>query len=342
MSLYVVDRAKPSRPEAMLRVTILILGHGLYSTVTGPLEVFQFAGVWWNHLTGQPLDQRFEVVTASIDGQMVTGAGGLAIMPQCSIEQVTATDLILVSSGGAQLDSILKHNSRAVAWLRKWHAQGATIAGICSGVCLLAEAGILDGKEATTHWGLAEQFRARYPKVDLKPDRLVTDAGNVLCGGGVNAALDLALYLVERYCGREIAMQCAKSLLIETSRSSQAGFSVLALNKRHADKAIMQAQGWIEGHYRQAFSMEELASRYNMSLRSFMRRFKAATDATPLAYLHQVRIGAAKHALETGHAPIEAICNRVGYEDIAFFRALFRRYVGVTPKTYREKFGAHP
>ncbi|MDP3815973.1 GlxA family transcriptional regulator [Pseudomonas sp.] len=323
----------------MKRVTILILSRGLYSTVTGPLEVFQFAGVWWNHLTGQKTHPQFQVVTASIDGKLVTGAGGLAIMPQFSIEQITTTDLILVSSGGAHLDSLIEHNSQAIAWLQQWHRQGATIAGICTGVCLLAEAGLLDGKEATTHWGMAEEFRARYPNVDLRPDRLVVDAGSVLCAGGVNAALDLSLYLVEKYCGREIATQCAKSLLIETSRTSQAGFAVLALNKRHSDKAIMEAQDWIERNYPQNFTMEELASSYSMSLRSFMRRFKAATGGTPLAYLHQVRVSAAKSALETGVDQVEAISNRVGYEDVAFFRALFRRYTGITPKAYRVKFG---
>lgn len=322
----------------MKRVTILILGRGLYSTVAGPLEVFQFAGVGWNYLTGQPTDPQFDVTTASIDGKTITGAGGLAIVPQCAIDQISEADLIFVSSGGVHMDSVLKHNAMAVPWLRQLHDKGATIAGVCSGVCLLAEAGILDGKEATTHWGMAEQFRTRYPKVHLRPDRLVTDAGNVLCGGGVNAASDLSLYLVEKYCGREIGMQCAKSLLIETSRTSQAGFAVLAFNKRHSDSAITQAQDWIERNYRQDFSMDGLASRYNMSPRNFMRRFKAATDGTPLAYLHQVRIVVARNAIESDNTPIETIGQGVGYEDAAFFRLLFRRYVGMTPKAYREKF----
>lgn len=325
----------------MKRITILILGRGLYSTVAGPLEVFQFAGVGWNYLTGQATEPQFQVTTASIDGKTIAGAGGLAIVPQYSVDQISGADLILVSSGGVHMDSVLKHNSRAVPWLRQAHSQGATIAGVCSGVCLLAEAGLLDGKEATTHWGMAEQFRARYPKVHLRPDRLVTDAGTVLCGGGVNAALDLSLYLVERYCGRAIAMQCAKALLIETSRTSQAGFAVLAFNKRHADQVITQAQDWIERNYRQVFSMDALASRYNMSPRNFMRRFKVATDGTPLAYLHQVRIAVAKSAIESDNAPIDTISHGVGYEDVAFFRLLFRRYVGMTPTAYREKFGAN-
>lgn len=323
----------------MKHVTILMLNRGLYSTVAGPLEVFQLAGVAWNHLTAQPVQPQFDVITASVDGQTVTGSGGLEIKPARAIKRITATDLILVSSGGTSLDAMLHYHADAIPWLRKWHERGAIIAGVCSGVCLLAEAGLLDGKEATTHWGIAEQFRAKYPRVNLTPDRLVVDNGNVLCGGGVNAALDLSLYLVERYCGREMAQQCAKSLLIDASRSSQAGFAVLAFNKRHSDETIMAAQEWIERNYAEGFSVEALANRFNMSDRTLLRRFKLATGITPLSYLQQVRISAAKHAIENEDQSIENISHAVGYEDAVFFRSLFRRHVGITPKAYREKFG---
>lgn len=323
----------------MKRVTILMLHRGLYSTVTGPLEVFQLAGVAWNHLTGTPLQPRFDVVTASVDGRAVIGAGGLTIMPAHAMKRITATDLILVSSGGTSLDGLLHDHADAIPWLRKWHERGATIAGVCSGVCLLAEAGLLDDKEATTHWGIAEAFRAKYPKVNLTPDRLVVDNGNVLCGGGVNAALDLSLYLVERHCGRETAQQCAKSLLIDVSRSSQTGFAALAFNKHHADQAILTAQDWIERHYAQDFSIDALANRFNMSNRTFLRRFKSATGTTPLSYLQQVRISAAKHLIETRDQSIENLSHAVGYEDLVFFRSIFRRHVGMTPKRYRETFG---
>jgi transcriptional regulator GlxA family with amidase domain len=265
----------------------------------------------------------------------------VAITLQYTFDQIGASDLIPVSSGAVHLDRVLKYNRMAVPWLRQWHGPGHDDRWRVLGGLPAREAGILDGKEATTHWGIAERFRHRCPKVHLRPDRLVTDADTVLCAGGVNAGLDLSLYLVEKYCGRDVALQCAKSLLIETSRTSQAGFAVLAFNKRHSDKAITQAQDWLEGNYRQEFSMDGLASRHNMSSRNFMRCFKAATDGTPLAYLHQLWVVEAKHAIEAGNAAIETICNEVGYEDVAFFRSLFRRYVGVTPKAYREEFGTH-
>lgn len=324
----------------MKHVTILMLEQGFLSTVTGPMEVFQQAGIAWNYLTGQTLRQQFQVATASVDGKPVTGAGGLVITPKFSIKQIKETDLILVTSADmSRPDQIPQRYAPVIRWLKRRHALGTTIAGVCSGVCLLAEAGLLNGKEATTHWGFAEQFQLRYPQIKLRPDQLITDEGSVVCGGGVNAALDLSLYLVEKYCGHETAMQCAKSLLIETSRASQAGFAALAFNKRHADKIIIDAQNWIEKNYVRDFSFDALAAQLHMSSRNFMRRFKVATDDTPLAYLQRVRIGAAKTALEQGGKSIETVSNEVGYADVAFFRTLFRRHVGINPKIYKEKFG---
>lgn len=322
----------------MRHVTILLLEKSFMSTVVGPMEIFQQAGVAWNYMTEQPINPQFKVTIASLDGKPVTGAGGLTIMPKCSIDEIKKTDLILVSSVGVDMGNILSRHAMAIPWLKQWHARGVTIASICSGAYVLAEAGLLDGKEATTHWGYAEQFQAKYPKVKLRPEKLVTDEGNVLCCGGVNAALDLSLYLVEKYCGHEIAMQTAKSLLIETARSSQAGFATLAFNKRHADKVIIDAQNWIEKNYVQDFSFDALAEQMNMSSRNFMRRFKVATEDTPLSYLQRVRIDAAKAALEQGGKSIEMVSNEVGYADVAFFRTLFRRHVGINPKIYKEKF----
>jgi len=236
-----------------------MLEQGMQSTVSGPMEVFQFAGVAWNYLTGQAMHRQFQVATASIDGKPLSGFGGLIVTPQFSIGQIKKTDLILVSSGGVDWENIVARHRKVIPWLKRWHARGATIAGVCSGVCLLAEAGLLDGKEATTHWGIVAQLQSQYPRVKFRPNRLVTDEGGVLCGGGVNAALDLSLYLVQQYCGHEIAMQCAKSLLIETSRSSQAGFAALSFNKKHADQTVTTAQDWIEKNYAKDFLNDALA-----------------------------------------------------------------------------------
>jgi len=323
----------------LIDVVILALRDGMHSTVAGPLEVFDMAGVAWNYMTGQPVRRRFRVRVVSMDGEPVTGLGGVGIVPHGGMRQVRRADLILVSSGGVSLRALADHHAEAVAWLRRWHGRGAVVAGMCSGVALLAEAGLLDGQPATTHWSMAERFRRRFPLVDLQPDRMVVDNGTVLSAGGVNAALDLSLHLVERYCGAQVARECARALLIDAERSVQTGFAAASFGRKHADKPILQAQEWIEQHYGEAVIIKELAARVHMSQSTFLRRFKAAAGVTPLAYLQEVRIAAARQALEQGDDSIERIGLRVGYEDAGFFRSVFRRQVGMTPSAYRAQFG---
>jgi len=210
---------------------------------------------------------------------------------------------------------------------------------VCSGVSLVAAAGFLDGKRATTHWGLAEVFREKYPKVKWMPELMVTEDQGFYCGGGVNASLDLSLYLVEKYCGHEIAMQCAKALLIDTPRAWQAGFAIVPLKTEHSDPSISSAQEWLHENFHRTFPLEMPARRVGMSERNFVRRFKQATGDTPLHYVQKLRIAAAKRLLESDHRTMQEIGDAVGYQDVAFFRQLFQRHTGVSPSAYRRSFG---
>jgi transcriptional regulator GlxA family with amidase domain len=199
---------------------------------------------------------------------------------------------------------------------------------------------MLDGKRATTHWALADRFREKYPKVKWMPELMVTEDGNLYCGGGVHAALDLTLYLVEKFCGHDIAMESAKALLIDMPRAWQAGFAVVPLKTEHNDEAISTAQDWLHQNFHRPFPLEAPAHRVGMSLRNFVRRFKQATGDSPLNYLQKLRIAAAKRLLESNHRTMQEISDAVGYQDVAFFRSLFQRHTGVSPSAYRERFGA--
>src|SRR5262249_18005113 len=150
-------------------------------------------------------------------------------------EQIEHTDVIIVPASGLDLRDQIARNTKLVPWLRQWHARGAYIAGVCTGVGFLAEAGLLDGRNATTHWAVADEMRRRYPAVRWEPEQFVTEDGSVLCSGGVYAAIDLSLYLVEKFCGHEVALQCAKSLLVSMPRSRQSGYAVLPLSRPHTD-----------------------------------------------------------------------------------------------------------
>lgn len=324
----------------MIEVTVLFLDETFSSTAVGPMEVFRHAGTLWNLLTGKPQSSRFRVTTASADGRAVLCDGPIRIKPMAAIKDIRKTDLIFIPTTGLSLDDVVERNAPVVPWLKRWRNQGAAIASVCSGVGLVAATGMLDGKRATTHWGLAQRFREKYPKVKWMPRLMVTEDRGFYCGGGVHAALDLSLYLVEKFCGHDIAMETSKALLIETPRAWQAGFAVIPLKTEHNDDAISIAQDWLHQNFHRSFPLEVPARRAGMSLRNFVRRFKEATGDSPLIYLQKLRVAAAKRLLESNHRTMLEISDAVGYQDVAFFRTLFQRHTGVPPSAYRAKFGA--
>lgn len=323
----------------MIDVTVLFLNQTFPSTAIGPMEVFRHTGELWDSLTGGEPSPRFRVSTASVDGRLVDCDGPVRIKPEVAIKDVRKTDLIFIPSTGPSIDDVVERNAAVVPWLLRWHKKGVPIASVCSGVGLVASAGLLDGRRATTHWALAEPFREKYPKVRWEPELMVTEDGPFYTGGGVNAALDLSLYLVEKFCGHEVAMQSAKALLIETPRAWQAGFGIVALRTDHSDQPISSAQDWLHKNFHRNFPLELPAQRVGMSMRNFVRRFKQATGDCPLAYLQKLRIAAAKRMLESNHRTMQEISTAVGYEDVAHFRSLFQRHTGVAPSEYRRKFG---
>jgi transcriptional regulator GlxA family with amidase domain len=331
-------RSPNGHADRVLDVTIVVLEGGYASTAIAPIEVFHSAGVVWNWLHGENLRPRFRVETASVDGRKVSAAGSLGLTPDCSISDINQTDIIIVSAPGWDVLDHIAENTSLLPWLRKWHARGAYIAGACTGVAFLAESGILDGRRATTHWGVAEIFRKRYPKVRWQPEQFVTEDGRLFCSGGVYASIDLSLYLVEKFCGHEVALQCAKSLLLSMPRGRQSGYSVVQLSRPHSDEKIRQTEEYLQQHFDSDVSIGRLAERVGMGPRNFIRRFKAATGRVPGAYIQTLRVSAAKELLENGTSSIQVVSSKIGYEDIGFFRNLFKRHTGMTPGEYRERF----
>ena len=323
----------------MKEITVLLLDQMFSSTAIGPMEVFRHAGWLWNTLTGAKVAPAFRVTTATAGGGPVTCDGGIRISPNVALKDVGKTDLIFVPTTGVSVDDVLERNAAIVPWLKRRSTHGVAIASVCSGVGLVAAAGLLDGKRATTHWGLAERFREKYPRVKWMPELMVTEDRGFYCGGGVNASLDLAIYLVERFCGHEVAMQTSKALLIEMPRAWQAGFAIVPLKTDHADDVISKAQDWIHKNFAKTFALEDPAERVGMSVRNFVRRFKQATGDSPLIYLQKLRVAAAKRMLESNHRSMQEISFAVGYQDVAFFRSLFQRHTGISPSEYRERFG---
>ena len=323
----------------MTEVTVVFLDGTFSSTAIGPMEVFRHAGTLWSYLTGERQVPHFRVTTASADGRPVRCDGPIEVQPMAALKDIRRTDLIFIPTTGLRIDDVGEYHAPVVSWLRRSHKRGAAIASVCTGVGLVAATGMLDGKRATTHWGLAERFRQKYPKVKWMPELMVTEDRGFYCGGGVHAALDLSLYLVEKFCGHEVAMQTAKALLIETPRTWQAGFAVVPLKTEHSDDNISSAQEWLHENFHQTFPLEAPARLVGMSLRNFVRRFKQATGDSPLIYLQKLRVAAAKRLLESDHRTMQEISDAVGYRDVAYFRQLFQRHTGASPSAYRRRFG---
>ena len=326
--------------ERTLDVTVVLLEGGYTSTAIGPIEVFHSAGTLWNLLHGEDEKPRFRVRIASVDGKAVTGLCSLGLVPHCSIHDIRHTDIIILPASGLDVQDRIARNTPLLPWLRKWHAKGAYVAGICSGAAFLAEAGLLDGKRATTHWAVAGILASRYPKVNWQPEQFVTEDRRAMCSGGVYASIDLSLYLVEKFCGHEVALQCARSLLVSMPRGRQSGYAVLPLSRPHDDERIGEVEDWLRQNFDRDASIERLAARAGMGPRNFIRRFKAATGHLPGAYVQTLRISAARELLERGNPAIQVVSSKVGYEDVAYFRSLFKRHTGMTPAEYRTRFAA--
>ena len=210
----------------MKKVVILAAENCVLLTVASPMDMFLQVGVLWNMTMGKIPDPIFEVKIVTSDGQPVMALNQVPVMPACAMHDIKDIDLIIIPSQSFFIDLQSNAHIARVEWLRKWYKKGADLASICTGAFTLAATGLLDGKSATTHWGMARQFKKTLPAINLRIDLMVTDEGNLFCGGGITADLNLSLYLIKKYCGREIALQSARCTLVDLDRISQAPFAV--------------------------------------------------------------------------------------------------------------------
>lgn len=323
----------------MLKIAVLAYDNCLLSGLAGQLDLFTLAN--WEcrrlHPQGKTSFCQFEVVT--LNGEPVTSFNRLPVLPKRSLAECREIDLVLVPGVMGSPDRLLEERS-LIDWLRRQHRHGARIASACSGAFLLAEAGILDNRSATTHWQLASRFRQRYPKVDLQVDRMLIDGDDYCCAGGTSAHLDLALYLIEKFGSAQLAGVCARMMLIDRSSRDQAPFMRFRGDKKHADQAILKVQQWLDNHYRGKVVVKELVALSGLNERTFLRRFRKATGEAPLEYLQRMRIEKAKQLLAGSTASLEQTTRAVGYEDVSSFRRLFKQIVGISPTVYRKRFSS--
>lgn len=321
----------------MKKITVLAMDDAAATTITGAFDVFGLTGVLYNQACGQHVVPHFDVEIVTPGGKAVNCLNKMQILPHRAMEAVEQTDLVIVSAI-LDINKTLSAQGEVVPWLVEQYLRGAHLASICSGSFVLAETGLLDGKEATTHWGMAKSFISRYPKVNLKPERLITDAGDIYCSGAFNSCIDLSIYLVEKFYGHEIAVESAKALVHDIGRVDQTPYTPFLFQCTHKDSEIAEVQRVIESNYNKDVNITVLARRHGIGRRTLERRFKLATGDTPLLYQQRVRVERARKILESQTMTFDEICYEVGYENSSFFRKIFMKHTGLRPTEYRAKF----
>ena len=321
---------------------VAILAFESFATIpiTGPMDILNKSCSLLQEARSDAVNAAsFDIELVSLKKGPIRFSDSVTVHPHASILTAKTPDLVLIPSAGDNVIESLSSLRGFIPWIKACAAKGARLVSMCTGSFLLADAGLLDGRSAMTHWFFADLFRRTYPKVNLYPERMIVDEGKIITSGAATAFLDLILYLIEMYFGREAAVLTAKILLIEMGPYMQLPYTIFSTHKMHNDRQILRVQQFMEANVAREITVDHLAQRAGMSARNFDRRFRAAVGETPSSYMQKLRVEKAKRLLETTHDTIGEIMLRVGYEDERSFRRLFHSLTALSPKAYRLKYG---
>jgi transcriptional regulator GlxA family with amidase domain len=326
-----------------IHVSLVVFPECDPSIIYGVFDTLWAAGTLWNTAKGLPPGEPlFEPRLVGANPGPLQLVTGVSIIPQDTIAEIERTDVVFVPNVMVEtMHSLQALDRRLLEWIKRMHEGGAQLYAACGGSLVLAEAGLLDGQEATTHWAYAPLFRRCFPRVTLHEDRTLVQTGpghSVVCSGGASSWQDLALLLVAKHGGTEEAIRMSKLFLYQWHRDGQLPYASMMTNVDHGDAVILRCQTWLAQNYQRPDIVAATVRLSGLPKRTFDRRFRAATGYSPLAYVQALRIEEAKQMLETGSAPVDAVAREVGYEDSASFRRLFRRLAGMAPGDYRRKF----
>ena len=322
----------------MVKVNILASENALFSTVFVPFDMLIQAGVFWNAIFAQQATPYFDVSISSVDGKEITGLSGARIKPHHTIMNDDQFDLIIVPSEGMNINANSRSFQQRVDYLKRMHDKGAVVASVCTGAFLVAATGLLHNKVATTHWAMAQEFTRLFPEVKLNTDLLIADNNEIITAAGVSADQDLSMHIIARFCGQEVALQTARCTLVDLSVRDQTQFKTFVVAKNHGDQEILKCQTYIEDHLSKDISVALLSEKFAMGPRTLNRRFKQATSHSMISYVQQLKVEKAKNILERESISFDEIAHSLGYENVSFFRRLFKKNVGLSPKEYRRAF----
>ncbi len=317
----------------MLNVTIFGYRKVLGTSITIPIEMLNAADLI-NRIEGHSKG-KLAMQLVSMDGGNISLNAGLELVCKHSLSDLDETDMVILPALWGNPLGVVRQTRALTDWLRTLAGSDTIICAVGTGSYYLAEAGLLNNKVATTHWYYFDQFAATYPDVLLQRDRFITKAGNIYCAGSVNSVRDVMLHFIEEYFSQHVADQVSRHFTHEIKRSYTSSFLKNSPQNYHDDENIIEIQEWMHNCYNDEITLDILANKFDISVRSLNRRFKHATGKSPMQYLQQIRMENACELLKTSNLSISEVAYNVGYPDNSYFSAQFRKAMSVTPKEYR-------
>jgi transcriptional regulator GlxA family with amidase domain len=319
----------------MKHISILVPAGAILGSVEGPRQVLTEVNKFLQSIDRQPM---FKVQLVGLNRETAVCGGRYSVYSDVVIKDIAKTDLIIIPAIDGDMPKLIEQNEAFIPWILKQYKGGAEVASLCVGAFLLASTGLVNGRQCATHWMAANDFRRMFPEVDLVEEKIITDENGIYSSGGAFSYLNLILYLVEKYAGRDVAIFMSKAFQIDIERRSQSPFIKFNGQKGHEDEAVKKAQEFIEKNVGEKMTVDQLASMLALSRRNLERRFKKATCNTVVEYIQRVKIEAAKMSLESSRENVNEVMYNVGYTDPKAFRITFKRITGLSPVQYRSKY----
>lgn len=319
----------------MKHISILVPYEAVPSAIVDPRYMFTAVNQFMLNAGKEPI---FDVQLVGLSRQIPLTMGAFTVNADAVIGDIKKTDLVVIPALSGNMQSMVELNKDFVPWIIEQYKGGAEVASLCLGAFLLASTGLLNGKACSTHWLSANEFRQMFPEVSLADGTIITEADGLYSSGGASSYWNLLLHLIEKYAGRETSVMAAKFFAIEIDRKSQSPFVMFNGQKKHDDEPVRRSQEFIEQNYAGKLAVEEIADKFAIGRRHFVRRFKKATNNTPSEYIQRVKIEAAKKELENSPKHVSEVMYEVGYTDMKAFRQVFKKITGLSPMEYKNKY----
>lgn len=319
----------------MKHISILVPKGAILGSLEGSRQLLTQVNQFFKMKGADPI---FKVQLVGLTHETKLCGGLFTANPDLLIDEVKKTDLIIIPAVDGDIQQAIENNKDFFPWIVEQHSKGAEVASLCLGAFLLASTGLLNGKRCATHWMAENAFRKMFPDITLVTEKVITDEHGLYSSGGAFSYMNLILYLIEKYAGREMSVLAAKVFAIEIEREDQLSFIIFQGQKDHDDDQIRKAQEFIESNFHEKITVDQLASMFAIGRRNLERRFKKATSNTVVEYIQRVKMEAAKMNLESSRENVNEVMYKVGYTDTKAFRNTFKRITGLSPLQYRSKY----